>query len=275
MNWLLYPLAMFALLATGLLVWRQLDERADRVAWQALAATPENDPAVFDWSLIADLPEPVRRYFTFTILPGALIRTAVRIEMTGKLGLGTQDSPKYQLMQAEQILAPPYGLVWKLKSGLVSGSDGAMTDSSWTRFWLFNMVPVVRASGPDHQRSAFGRVVAEAAFWAPASLLPGDNVSWTLVDDNTARATVRYGQYIQAVDITVDSSGAPIKVVVQRWSNENPDKIFREQPFGGFLSEFREFDGYRLPTHVEGGNHFGTADYFPFYIVDVSAIYMH
>jgi len=37
-------------------------------------------------------------------------------------------------------------------------------------------------------------------------------------------------------------------------------------------SAFREFQGYRLPTDVEAGNFFGTGDYFPFYIADVSEI---
>ena len=37
------------------------------------------------------------------------------------------------------------------------------------------------------------------------------------------------------------------------------------QPFGGFVSAFREFDGFMLPTRVDGGNFFGTEDYFPFY----------
>jgi hypothetical protein len=38
----------------------------------------------------------------------------------------------------------------------------------------------------------------------------------------------------------------------------------REQPFGGYLSDFREVNGYRLPMRVEGGNLIGTGDYLPF-----------
>lgn len=272
MIWLLYLLVIIALIAGGLFIWRQLDHRADKVAWLTLADMQESDGTVFDLSLVADLPEPARRYFAFTITPGTPIRTAVRIEMTGELSMGKKKAPNYQPMQAAQILAPPNGLVWKLKSAQISGSDGAMPDGSWTRFWLFNLIPVVRADGPDHHRSAFGRVIAEAAFWAPASLLPSDNVSWQSIDNDTSRATVRLGPLAQAVDITVDPAGAPTQVVIQRWSNENPEKIFREQPFGGYLFEFQMFDGYRLPTRIEGGNQFGTPDYFPFYKADVRAI---
>ncbi len=267
--WLAVGLA--AVLA-ALLMWRQVDIYLDRAAWTRLADLARQDDVRFDPSLVADLPEPARRYFEFMIENGTPIRTVVRIETTGELGLGTRKEPKYQPMTAIQILAPPHGLVSKVKSGVLSGSDGAMPDGSWTRFWLLGIVPVVRASNSDHQRSAFGRVVAEAAFWAPASLLPSEAVTWEGVASDTARATVRNGEFAQSVDIAVDASGAPKEVLIQRWSNENPEKEFREQPFGGYPSNYREVGGYRLPMHVEGGNHFGTAEYFAFFKADVTKI---
>jgi hypothetical protein len=113
--------------------------------------------------------------------------------------------------------------------------------------------------------------VAEAAFWVPASLLPSEHVTWREVNHDTARAIVRFGGFVQAVDITVNTTGALTEVMIQRWSNENPEKIFQEQPFGGYPSAYRAFDGYRLPTRVEGGNHFGTTDYFAFFKADVRA----
>jgi len=76
----------------------------------------------------------------------------------------------------------------------------------------------------------------------------------------------------QTVDITVADDGCPTTVVIPRWSNANADKSYRLQPFGGYLSEFRDFDGYRLPTRVEGGNFIGTDGYFPFYKAIVDAI---
>lgn len=136
-----------------------------------------------------------------------------------------------------------------------------------------NLVPVARIAGnPDHHRSAFGRVVAEGAFWVPSSLLPGDHVTWEEVDERTARAIVSYGEYSQSVELAIEADGRPSQVVIQRWSNENADKEFREQPFGGYLSDFREVNGYRLPMRVEGGNLIGTGDYFPFFKANVRDI---
>lgn len=228
---------------------------------------------MFDRALVADLPDPARRYFLYTLKEGAPLHRAVEIEMKGLLSFGNKENPAYRPMQARQILAPPFGLVWHLKCGAVIGSDAALPDTSWTRFWLFGVFPVVRAgSTRDHHLSAFGRVVAEAAIWAPAALLPGDDVRWEQLDANSARATVTFRDYTQAVDITVAKDGQPQKVLIQRWSNANPQQQFRFQPFGGTLSNFRDFGGTCLPTTVEGGNHFGTDDYFPFYKAAVTSV---
>ena len=270
MQWLAFSLLAVSLCALTMSLWRTWDIRADRKVWTDLLQMAGTADTAFDPSVVADLPEPARRYFRYTITPGARLVSAVEIEMGGQLGLGTKDNPGYRPMSAHQILVPPHGLVWQVRTGPISGSDVATPVTSWTRFWLANLIPVVRSSGnPDHHRSAFGRVVAEGAFWLPSSLLPGDCVTWKGVDENTARAIVTYGGYSQSIDLTMEADGRPHRVLIQRWSNENSEKVFREQPFGGYLSDFREIAGYRLPMRVEGGNLIGTDEYFPFYQAQV------
>ncbi|GAA3958072.1 DUF6544 family protein [Allohahella marinimesophila] len=120
--------------------------------------------------------------------------------------------------------------------------------------------------------AADGRYAAEAVVWSPAALLPGPGITWAAVDDDTAHVTIRHGDLSQAVDVRVDKEGKPVAASFQRWSNANPDKVHRLQPFGAVMSDFREVAGYRLPFHVEAGNMFGTDDYFPFFIANVTAI---
>jgi hypothetical protein len=270
-----------AIAVGGLLFWRFLDNReADETGAQLLAlALPA--PGVFDASMVQGLPDAARRYFLFTIKPGTPLRTVAEIHMTGEIGVGTRTAPNYLPMTADQILAPPVGLVWKLKAGnglmQISGSDASDGARSWTRFWLLNLIPVVRAGGDeDHLRSSFGRVAAEAAFWSPAALLPANGTGWRAGSlPNTARAVVKYGALSQELELTVDDTGRPLAVVIQRWSNANPRGVWQEQPFGGTLSEFREFDGFALPTRIEGGNHIGTPEYFPFFKATVSELRFH
>lgn len=264
---------VLALALLSLALWRRSHMRSDERAWRTLAFHPAPRNGVFDPAMVAGLPEPAQRYFAYMIAPGAPLGCAVTLTMQGELGFGDKAKPGYRRFTAEQILAPPYGFVWRLKAGAIAGSDGATPETSWTRFWLFGLVPVVRIAGdPDHRRSAFGRLVAEAAFWAPASLLPGEHIRWEEAGTDTARAVVAHGGLEQAVDIALAADGQPRSVVIQRWSNVNADQTYRLQPFGGSLSRFREFGGYRLPTRIEGGNHFGTAEYFPFFRAEITEI---
>ena len=256
----------------ALVVMRLVDLRADRAEWDRLAALQPDTPKIFAPEMVADLPEPARRYFGYMIRPGAPLLPVAEIAMRGQFSLGTKETPNDQPMEARQILAAPEGFVWSMRTrgGMpVSGSDSG----SWTRFRIFGLVPVARLGGnPDHTRSAFGRYAAEATIWAPAALLPGPGITWSAVDEDTARVSITHGALEQAVDVTVDADGRPVEVCFQRWSDANPDRVHRLQPFGAIMSDFREVRGYRLPFRVEAGNLFGTEDYFPFFIAEVTDI---
>ena len=262
-------LAVFVLALVLLVVF---DRRADRSEWDRLAALQPSDPMRFTPEMVGNLPEPARRYFRFAIQPGTPLLPVAEIDMTGQFSLGTKDDPRYQPMEARQILAVPEGFVWAMRTrgGMpVSGSDSG----HWTRFRIFGLIPVGRLGGdPDHTRSAFGRYAAEATIWAPAALMPGPGIRWSAVDEDTARVSVTHGALEQAIDVTVDADGRPVEVSFQRWSDANPEKVHRLQPFGAVMSDFREVEGYRLPFRVEAGNMFGTEDYFPFFLADVTTI---
>ena len=272
MNWLVGSGLILVVILAGLLFWRNLDQRIESFTSKTLISRQSPNNERFSLALIADLPEPVRRYFTFSITEGTPIRRVVQIEMAGDLSLGSKDDPKYRPMTATQTLAAPFGFVWKLSSNGITGSDGVLIDRSWTRFWLFGLLPIVRAKGEDHRRSAFGRLVGESAFWSPASLLPGQYVTWDAVNSQQVRASMSFGGLEQTVEIEINDEGRPRQVFFQRWSNANADNEYRYQSFGGDVSGYKSFEGYQLPTKVSAGNHFGTPDYFPFFTAEVTKV---
>lgn len=265
-------LALSGVCLAALLSLRLFDWRADQVEWGRLAELQPKIPLKYDPKMVADLPEPAKRFFNFAITPGTPLLSVAEIQMGGQFSLGTLSDPNYQTMEANQILASPHGFVWRLNlPGMVSvsGSDSG----NWTRFRILGLIPVVRMGGDlDHARSAYGRYVAESIFWTPAAVLPGPGVTWAGIDSNTARVTVSYGTLSQTVNVMVESDGRPVEVSFLRWSNANSDKEYRLQPFGGTLSDFREVHGYRLPFKVEAGNMFGADNYFSFYRAEVSEI---
>jgi hypothetical protein len=272
-------LSALLLIVLLMLAWRMRDARATHAAWKQLRHSASTPVELFSQQMVKDLPDAARRYFLFSIAEGTPLRQVSEIRMRGEICLGNKADPACRPMRATQILAPPHGFIWSVQAGgggmlRMAGSDGMLADDSWTRFWLGGIVPLVRAGGDsDHLRSSLGRVVAEAAFWAPATLLPGRDVEWSEGSTpNQARAIVKRGSLTQRVDIDIADNGRPTRVLIPRWSNVNPEKEWRLQPFGGTLAEFRRFGGFTLPTRVDGGNHIGTADYFPFFRARVESI---
>jgi hypothetical protein len=229
--------------------------------------------------MVADVPEPARRYFLYTIRPGTPLRRVADLEMTGELSLGSKEKADYLPFSGRQVLRLD-GFVWRVKAGTsamwFSGSDGYVDGEGWTRFWLYDAFPIVRAGGgDDFARSAAGRGGAEALFWAPAALLPSAAVRWEAVDAETARAVVTLDGHEHRVELTVGADGRPLSVLLMRWSRENPEKRWRLQPFGGTIGAIMEVDGYRVAQAVDGGNWFGTPDYFPFYKARVTRVRLH
>lgn len=274
MIFLIVPVALVLALVGGLLIWRRSDLAHDRAEMARLLARREaGEPARFSHDMLEGLPEPAQRYFRFAIAEGTPLQTVVELKMAGQFSLGSKAEPNYMPMKARQVLSAPYGFVWQMWAGKgamrVSGSDS----HSWSRFWINGVIPVARLGGTeDLARAAFGRCAAEAVFWSPASVLPGPDVRWEDVNETTARMVMKHGNLEQAVDLMVDGDGAPVEVRFERWSDANPQKIYQLQTFGGYLSACKTFDGFTVPTHVEAGNFFGTDDYFPFYVVDVTGM---
>lgn len=265
MKFLVIVLGGVALVALALHVWLRSDLRAadaERARLEALAPRA----GLYHPDMVADFPEPVRRYFGFAIAPGTPLYRRVTLTMQGQLGLGTQAEPGYFPFDATQVIAAPEGFIWALNGRMKGLPVGGSDTGAWTRFWLAGVVPVARAGGTDdHRLSAFGRYMAEAALWLPTALLPSDTVRWSSPGPDQAQADITYdGLHLRLV-LYLDGDGRPTQTRFQRWSNANPEKTFAWQGFGGEAIAWQQVQGVQIATQVEAGHHFGTPDYFPFF----------
>lgn len=273
MAWLPIILSALAVLsATGIgaghLIYRAAMRRSRAAFRKTMAA--RSAPTVFDPQDVADLPEIARRYFAFALRPGTEVGGPVELAMEGVFLLGTAAKSQSFAMTARQAMAPPHGFVWEpvLRSGpvAITGSDGLLDDKAWTRFWLMGVMPVANArASRDLVRSAQFRAAMEGAIWAPGCLLPGNGVAWNQLGEDVAEITFRQFAPPITLRMKIDWRGAVHEVSGQRWSDANEDKVFRLQPFGGTLGQHSSFGGMTIPTEVAVGNHFGTADYLPFF----------
>jgi hypothetical protein len=264
--------ALAGLAGAGVLAQRahRRDAAQRQRVWRELEALRAPDPPHFDPAMTQDLPEPARHYFARAIAPGAPLHRLVSLEMDGEFIL----NGAVLAMRAREILAPPgRGFVWQaaIGTGLTAfaGSDGyrwsASQDESWTKFWLYGLVPLVRtAPSQDHARAAATRAMLESV-WAPASLLPQFGAQWTQTGDRSAEIRFPGSPDPGPMHVSLDGAGDLVEVSAMRWSNANPEGTYRLQPFGGRMLETDVFQGFRIPTRVEFGNQWGRPDYAPFF----------
>ena len=265
---------MAAALALGLWVHARDRAQAARV-WSALEASPP-DPPRYDPGMVADLPEVAQRYFARAIAPGTPLHRTVRLEMEGSFIMNGNAMP----MTARQILAPPdRGFVWQAEVGTglmrFAGSDGYLRrgaeQESWTKFWLHGLIPLARVGGTeDHARAAATRVLLESA-WAPASLLPQAGAEWVQTGPDSAEIRFADMSGIAPMQITLAADGTPLEVWAMRWTDANPERVHRLQPFGGRMLEMARHQGFLIPSRVELGNMWGTPEYAPFFRATITA----
>lgn len=160
------------------------------------------------------LPAPARRWLDRCAPPGAPAARSIELGSHGEIRLG-----RWRAFRARQVIVPGTGLVWAARVGrrplAVTGFDRFTHGTGQMRWRLAGLVPVATASGPDTDRSAAGRLAAEAVLLPPAMLAPG--IAWTAVDERRARATVGVGPWTHELTLAVDGAGRLAEVSLPRW----------------------------------------------------------
>jgi len=237
---------------------------AEAASWQT--------PPAFHPSMTDGLPAPARRYLRHTFAPGAPLYRSARLSMHGSIRL--QPGSAALPMQAEQVLAPPYGFVWKAVAGTwrmwFRGFDRYDRGDGSMRWWLYGVLPIVSASGPDVTRSAAGRLGGEAVF-VPALLLPANGASWEAVDDDRARVTLAVGDETVSSVLTVDAEGRLQTVVLRRWRTDGDEPGYDRFVVDRFGEE-RTTNGVTIPTRFRAGWRLGDPDAFPFFHAAIDSI---
>jgi hypothetical protein len=264
--------------AAALGLWVHARDQAQmHSVWTALEdAGAAADVARYDPEMVAGLPEVAQRYFARAIEPGTPLRRVVRLQMEGTFVMSGKEMP----MTARQILAAPaLGFVWQadIGAGLMrfAGSDGYHSSpggvvESWTKFWLRGLVPLARIGGnADHARAAATRVMLEAV-WAPAALLPQAGAQWRQTGPDSAEIRFVALHGIEPMQLRLDAEGNPAEVWALRWTDANPEKVHRLQPFGGRMLALTRHQGFLIPTEVELGNMWGTPEYAPFFLARIT-----
>jgi hypothetical protein len=220
-------------------------------------------------ALVAELPQPVRRYLQHALPNGFQVTGGVRLRMTGKIRVG------FWLPFTAMQECDGRSFVWRARVGLgllaplevvdrYANGAGSVTGRLLGRYELF------RQADEHVHRSAAGRAALEAVL-APASLLPGRGVSWRAEDDEHIIASSDLQPEHIDVHMQIDGQGALRAVSAQRWGNIGKHS-HGYLTFGGDMGAEQRFGDLVIPSHLAVGWRYGGENYKPFFKAHIQAL---
>ncbi len=223
--------------------WRRATEAKLQALEQGLPAMEHR----FRAEDLAGLPEPVRRYLAYAIPEGHLLPSLAVLRQRGEMLL---PGGWRKFSAQSHVRRNPPGFVWEARVTLLPllrawVRDGYVAGQGSMEGALAGLLPLIAAPATaEISSAALQRYLAEGP-WAPATLLPLAGVTWSTVDDNTARATLVDGATRVSVDFHVRGGGEIDQIEADRYRSSDGRQVLTR--WIGRFSDYREFAGMRIP----------------------------
>jgi hypothetical protein len=238
-----------AVAAAGALLWNRATARA--IARLGPSALRGLDP--FALAQLAGLPDPVARYLRFALTPGQPIIRRATLRTEGDF-LARPGGAWNRFAAVQHFAADPPGFIWDARIRMASlmtvrvrdgyvGGEGSMLGRVW------GIAPVVDQRGtPELAAGALLRYLAEST-WLPTALLPRPGLTWTAIDESTARATLTDGATTATLDVHFAPGGEIIRVSAMRHRDVSGVGVLT--PWTGRFGDYARVSGMMIPMSGE------------------------
>ena len=169
--------------------------------------------------MLADLPEPVRRYLRYAGVVGRPFPGTIRLRQKGRMR-PRAGQPWMPLDAEEHYSVQPPGFVWAGTARLCPLPVARARDiyAEGTGRMLVKVASlwlVVDASGEQMDQSGMTRYLSEM-IWFPAAFL-ADSISFEAVDDSSARVTLTDRGSTATGTLFIDQQGRVTDFVAKRY----------------------------------------------------------
>ncbi|MGO9958780.1 MAG: DUF6544 family protein [Solirubrobacteraceae bacterium] len=210
-------------------------------------AAPTIGQDVIGEEMLADLPEAVRRYLSYTGLVGKPFVRTVRLTQRGRMRPGP-GQPWMALEAEEHYTVRPPGFVWAgtIRLGPVAvarARDMYADGHGHMLVKVASLFAVVNASGKEMDQGAMMRYLSEM-IWFPSAFLE-DNISFEAVDDRSALVTLTDRGQSACGTLFFDGDGRLTDFVAKRY--RIIDGRSELETWSTPVTGYGEFEGLRLP----------------------------
>jgi hypothetical protein len=203
----------------------------------------------------ASVPAPVARYLRFALGASKQIQE-VRLTQRGTLRTDAA-SARWLPFDAEHVVMPPATrFEWNARVRLAPllrlGVRDALIDGKGSgEVRLLSFTVSASAATPEMNSGSLHRYLAEAV-WYPSALRPGPALSWTDIDAGRALATLTNHGATVSLEFRFAETGEVTGIYTPARWGKFPDG-YRQAPWEGRFSNYREHDGIVVPADGEVG----------------------
>ncbi len=207
---------------------------------------------VFTYRQLEGLPEPVQRYFRYSLNDGQKYISYVRLTHAGTF----RPSPEQDWMPItgeEYFSVEKPGFLWFASINPVPVI--AITARDTYHDGVGNMLIKVASlytmgdtKGEKMDEGALMRWLAEA-IWFPTALLPSERLQWAEVDSDSARATLVDSGINVSLVFKFNAEGQVTEILGLRYRSVGDS--FSQDEWVAYCRNYREVDGVMIPYEVE------------------------
>ena len=222
----------------------RFERRVNRELRALLAVAPAAPSA----SAPAALPAPVERYRQLAVGSHAPVQT-VRLRHGGTFRMSATGKA-LPIRGMQLFTADPPGFVWtghvRMFPGVwVDARDLSIDGKGSMRVLVDDVVPVADVQGAQIDQGSALRLLAEMV-WYPTALFDERYVTWTAIDADHARATLRMHDASVSGVFEFGPDGMPVSITAQRFMDREGLR-----PWGGRYRDWRTVCGLRVPFDAE------------------------
>jgi hypothetical protein len=243
-TWLLVGAALALPLAGIALARRRAIRRLRQDAVRLFAQSTSVVPRFYHEAQLAGLPAPVQRYFRHVLREGQPYLRGLRLRHGGQFK--TDLKQDWLAITGEQYMrVSPPGFIWQGTTRWFVARDEYANGHGRLTVHLLGAVPIVHGAGPHYDQGELLRWLAESA-WLPTNLLPSDYVTWTAVDDVSARLTCQTDGQALSYLVHFNERGELAQAETERYFGAT-----QLLPWVCRFECYRRWHGVLVPTLVE------------------------
>lgn len=238
-------LAIALLVIVTALIIGHLSERSQRKREvQNLFNSSGKVTGIFLKEQIADLPEPVQRYFNYSLQEGQSFISYARLKHSGQFRQ-KPDQKWTSITGVEYFTTQNPGLVWFGKVPFISATDKYVNGKGNLKVKFLSTIKFIDAKGETTDQGEFLRWLSEAV-WYPTALLPSENMKWEAIDDNSAKIIYSDDRISAEGIFHFNEIGQISRFEAMRYMDES-----RLEHWTINCSDYKQVNGMHLPFFAE------------------------